>query len=303
MKYVVFLGMLIVFIVGHSLAADYLDSHEVIPEYPATGESFIVRLNGTWPNACTTIDRINTDYSSVSQKIYIYIYVTPPSGECAQVMTPWSNDVTIPATEEKGLYEVSYRFFCSDDAYGTSYITAGYIPIGLPDIKKCEVEGMYDLLSTSGGFSGYGFGSFHVSGSFTFIDNGDGGWLTDVELHAHDSQNRVGDIAELFGLGPAPIYLDNNTYKNYFAGHERSSLTIEEPGADQIILTGTYHESGYDTYQYDLTCYATVIDHSICKKFPAGDANKDCKIDLQDLALMAFEWLDCQLLDQADCTQ
>ena len=40
---------------------------------------------------------------------------------------------------------------------------------------------------------------------------------------------------------------------------------------------------------------------SPCAEYPASDSNHDCRVDLRDLALMAAEWLDCNLHDQQAC--
>ncbi len=278
-------------------STDFLTSYEIIPARPGAGEPFRIRLEGWWPNPCFSG---NATAFVHQDKIYIDINVTPSTQPCITLVVDWVYDVIIDG-QSSGVYSIEYRFYSSNPSYTTNHKFLGFVPVGLPNIQKCNI--ISGMLTTSGGFDGSGFGSFSVTGSFSFVDTGDDSWLSDVEIFADDPQNRVGDLSELFGLSEAAVYMENNTYTHYGAGERSTTLTIEENTGDQITLEGMFQEGCCDMYQYNLVCVANIDDHAICKKFPTADTNKDCKVDIRDLAIMLSEWLDCNLLDQADCMQ
>ncbi|MBI9016801.1 MAG: immunoglobulin domain-containing protein [Phycisphaerae bacterium] len=60
-------------------------------------------------------------------------------------------------------------------------------------------------------------------------------------------------------------------------------------------------------YDYSLnaveiaTAYTDVAGGWVCTEFPANDFNKDCVVDVQDLAMMAGVWLECGLIPASAC--
>lgn len=79
--------------------------------------------------------------------------------------------------------------------------------------------------------------------------------------------------------------------------------SLENPYS-QVILNAvkgkTYliRIAGFDGQQ---GAYKLLATHGVCANPPQSDTNNDCKVDMQDLAVLAAEWLHCGKSNPVDC--
>jgi hypothetical protein len=57
----------------------------------------------------------------------------------------------------------------------------------------------------------------------------------------------------------------------------------------------------YNTDSYDSVILTHYSAEPACPKYPLADVNKDCVVDLTDFAIMASEWLNCNLVPESYC--
>ena len=95
------------------------------------------------------------------------------------------------------------------------------------------------------------------------------------------------------------------TFDNSINGLKRLNRTTGQEEAVALtnhILNLTLPGGTGDLFKFTNTGKGFVgISEPACTVHPASDANGDCKIDLQDFAIMASEWLKCNFADQAAC--
>ena len=298
MKSVFFAVSLVVIFAAPAFAStDYLNSYQILPAVPDPGQDFTVVLDGWWPNSCT---QAFITYSIVAGEILVDINVVTSSDPCPLVITPWTQNVQISGMA-RGLYPIKYRFRSSSPGYDTEWKLLGYAPVGFPVVQTCKIE--EGSLVQEGGASGTRK-TYTVWGEYSFAmtsSSPKNGWLTDVELTAVDDEGNTIDVAELFGLGPA-VYFENAMYEGetYYDG-SKAVAKLWVDGNYVIHLGGNVTPGCCDRFSYQLATHSELISHSACKKFLAADINKDCRVDLEDMAILASEWMSCELANEADC--
>jgi len=275
----------------------------VTPALPAAGSPFTLTVSG---EATGCFDGVMT--SSISgNDIYLDLLASPlpPGSACiAMYPFPWSYDEVI-AGQDKGLYSVYFRYNFSNIII-SSYELMGYVPVNLPDIQSCTVSSSGSDLVHSGGIVGDPV-SYSVEGSYSLVNDGDenNSWLTDINLYAPTGDGDVIDIAKLLGLPQTPVYLENGVYTGttYYDGSSAPvSFTItKDSSTDTVSLTGSVVPGCCDRLRYDLNFSANILKHSTCLKFPVADLNKDCIVNFQDMAIIASEWMSCEMLIEDDC--
>jgi beta propeller repeat protein len=75
----------------------------------------------------------------------------------------------------------------------------------------------------------------------------------------------------------------------------QSQLTFKAKANNQYLI----RVAGYDGESGDYNM--TISGPPECANRPSADLNGDCKVDFQDMAVFASQWLDCGLDDQSAC--
>lgn len=316
MKRVLLLGFLIILSSGAVAAVNGLSSYKINPLAPQPNKAFSMEFTVTSSPCAMSNAMANFIDGEIYVDVYISVWQICPTFDIFYVTLPALMPENLMNGLPKGIYPVNYRYVYDYDFLlnnqGYTDIDTGdqflcNLAVGLPDIQTCFVEANpTNKLVQSGGIAGTSK-NYLVSGQYSFAMTSSSprnGWLTDVQLFAVGDGGEVIDIAELFGLTGAAVYVENATYtgETYYDGGKAEAKLIIDPGGNGYHLSGTVKPGCCDRFSYSLYTYADIASHSACKKFPASDLNKDCKVDLKDLAIMASEWLDCWLVYQEDCS-
>lgn len=114
--------------------------------------------------------------------------------------------------------------------------------------------------------------------------------------------------------GAAAIYLDGASTGLVTSGLPSKFSAWQYPmiiGARQNRATVEWFFVGamddYRVYNYPLDgyeaaeLYTSLAGGKICVEYPIGDFNRDCKVDLADLATLAEQWLRCNWVPETEC--
>jgi hypothetical protein len=71
-------------------------------------------------------------------------------------------------------------------------------------------------------------------------------------------------------------------------------------GIGEIVDLDIDAASGDIETRYELIAH-NIVSEPICTQRPAGDLNYDCKVDLADFAILANNWLECNLDPPSEC--
>jgi hypothetical protein len=127
-------------------------------------------------------------------------------------------------------------------------------------------------------------GNINVTGSSSGFDPNQGNWEQDyVTIQYASDGNELG------------------LYRYPGSGSENAPIAIAADRLRNVFVTGT---SGCPDSGPCVDC--TTIKYSVgyvCTAEVLGDINKDCKIDLTDLAAMASRWLECNIEPPEACWQ
>lgn len=114
--------------------------------------------------------------------------------------------------------------------------------------------------------------------------------------------------------GQAAIYLDGASMGLVTSGQPSAFAAWQYPmiiGARQNRATVEWFYVGamddYRVYNYPLDgyeaaeLYTSLAGGKICVEYPIGDLNRDCKVDLVDMATLAEQWLQCNWVPETAC--
>jgi len=102
----------------------------------------------------------------------------------------------------------------------------------------------------------------------------------------------------------------NINNKMWLIGQHKGSYQIagssrEFPEGSAVVGRGkniVLKKSTENQYMYyTIVGYFRNTNEPVCLKYPDSDINKDCKVDMFDLALLASEWLECNLEPSRFC--
>jgi len=75
---------------------------------------------------------------------------------------------------------------------------------------------------------------------------------------------------------------------------------------DLLLTEESFHGSGLQGWWAHAMAGATaftILEPYDCPEYPVGDVNEDCRVDLEDLALLAQSWLQCNRQPSRTCQQ
>lgn len=75
---------------------------------------------------------------------------------------------------------------------------------------------------------------------------------------------------------------------------------------DLLLTEESFHGSGLQGWWAHAmvgTTEFTILEPFECPEYPAGDINRDCQVDLEDLALLALSWMECNREPSHTCWQ
>ncbi|OPZ96114.1 MAG: hypothetical protein BWY71_02019 [Planctomycetes bacterium ADurb.Bin412] len=101
-------------------------------------------------------------------------------------------------------------------------------------------------------------------------------------------------------------FLDVDLWDNYSPAYAEEYVIIEAQSvsgqfinaASEYVFEGGKFEV---VYQPDRVILTHFQGEPRCTEYPLADFNKDCQVNLIDLAIMAQEWLDCNLEPSGYC--
>jgi hypothetical protein len=95
----------------------------------------------------------------------------------------------------------------------------------------------------------------------------------------------------------------SDTYGFIYNIANQSWTTLTSPGAPGVNPTGISGNLVVGYYGYPDSTHGFVYNIAACSSSVAGDLNGDCKVDFEDFAIMASNWMDCNLEPQEACGQ
>jgi hypothetical protein len=132
----------------------------------------------------------------------------------------------------------------------------------------------------------------------------------------HDTHDSNGTFVEFIAYNKLPgfpevqnVLFDNSGSNSqgatYIANHIRDAnqLTLAFIDADSTVIAGWVgYGSAYATEHPKLTVTAVATGHvPNCINHPSMDLNGDCKVNFEDFAMFAGQWLHCGYEDPNDC--